>query len=301
MMQKRILPESFNFDVPSVEIIGVGNKGLDKTAMEKRASAFDDVIEHLEKKANRTYLHVITTGAYEKSGANSNGDGWNGYEMEMEFPHPENAQKKTAHLDGGLSKYHKTYMDDAAVYQEHQTKTAGVDPSGEIIAETYNKDMDRGELIIAVDTTKWAPRLQKKASGENIYLSIGASVPYDICNICGRMAKVASEHCDHFKKHRGEIYDCGVRACVMNDKPKFYDISGVNVPADRIAFVLQKVGSGETVKTASLAADIAVGSRPPMVLTKAAAILGKLAQMEKVIEGIIEGDKKPDTDAFHDD
>ena len=51
MMKKSFLPESFNFDVQPVEIIGLGSKGLDKTAMVKRASAFDDVIDKLEKKA----------------------------------------------------------------------------------------------------------------------------------------------------------------------------------------------------------------------------------------------------------
>ena len=122
MMKKSFLPESFNLDVPSVELIGVGSKGLDKTAMVKRASAFDDVIEKLEKKANRTYLHVITTGAYEQYGPNMNGDGWNGEAFELKFPPPENMAKKAMMLDGGLAKYHDpTYMKDGFVYQEHQT------------------------------------------------------------------------------------------------------------------------------------------------------------------------------------
>ena len=307
MLKKSFLPESFNFDVTPVEIIGVGSKGLDKTAMVKRASAFDDVIEKLEKKANRTYLHVITTGAYEQYGPNMNGDGWNGESFELKFPHPENLAKTAMVIDGGLSKYHDdTYMKDGAVYQEHQTKTAGVDPSGEIVAAKYNPMMKRGELIIAVDTNKWASRLQKKAKGENIYLSIGASVPHDICTICGRVAKTASQHCDHFKHHRNEVYDCGVRACVMNDAPDFYDISGVNTPADKIAFVLQEVGGDHLTKSASLhdalvAAKLATPTRPPMVLTKAAMILGKLARMEKQIEGMVEGDKKPDKADFEDD
>lgn len=301
MMKKSFLPESFNFDVSPVEIIGVGSKGLDKTAMVKRASAFDDIIEKLEKKANRTYLHVITTGAYEKFGNNLNSDAFNGSSYTLEVPYPEDMNKKAFVLDGGLEKYHDaTYMKDGAVYQEHQTKSAGVDPSGEIIAARYNKLMKRGELLIAVDTEKWAPRLQKKAKGENIYLSMGCSVPYDRCVLCGHMAKVASEHCDHFKHHRNELYDCGVRSCVMNDAPNFYDISGVNTPADKIAFVLQKVASGEQVKEASFESRFTVATRPPMVLTKAAQLLHKLSRMEKQIEGIIEGDKKPDTDAFKD-
>ena len=302
MLYKQTLPESFDFGVPSVDIIGVGSKGLDKTAMIKRASAFDDVLEKLEKKANRTYLHVITTGAFEEYGPNANGDGWNGASFTLEPPYPENKKVASIVLDGGLSKYHDdTYMKDGAVYQEHQTKSAGVDPSGEVICARYNPMMKRGELLIAVDTGKWATRLQKKASGHDIYLSIGASVPHDICTICGRHAKTASQHCEHFTKHRGELYDCGKVACVMNDQPSFYDISGVDVPADRIAFVLQKVASGATTKEATLEAMMSKGTRRPLLLNKAASLLSKLSKLEKKVQGIVEGDDAIDLTPFMDD
>lgn len=732
-MKKTFLPESFDFGMPSVELIGVGSKGLDKTAMVKRASAFEDVLPNIEKKANREYLHVITTGAFEKYGANANCfeghtpvlvsltgerkrikdikagdmvltgngrlrpvlrvmsrkykgeivevqcenwrqritmtadhpvqvvdprgretvdgsfvkagtldvydklivpalqhrrsnkqvlhdsimqiksrtcksvtvynleveedhtycvpfivhncDAWNGEAYEIDFPHPENPQVKKAMLDGGLSKYHDdTYMKNGDVYQEHKTKRSGVDPSGEVVAARYNPIMKRGELIISVDVKKWAPRLQKKAQGKDIFLSIGADVPrdlcfvgstlvltdkgytqikdiqkgdlvytqqgnlkkvlatsvheadilvdihttcipgqmtctqnhpiyaaqcehpinsvqelatlrydfipagnltlnsilkvkldscaepeqdeglfqekcksasqfgkegrsaeelalllgrsaeekrcflvsyidrntklnrkayrhggmlgftsresamliqrlfwsidipaviYDVCDggakmlyvicmayetealtdlvrrtrkqngiyyavdrelwlhdgfayiplvgvssyrvtdnvynleveddhtynaegidvhnciICGRSAKTASQHCEHFTKHRGQVYDCGKRACVMNDSPHFYDISGVDVPADQIAFVLSKVASGATAKEAALEVMSVCSPRRPMLYTKAAAILDKLSNMEKQILGMVEGDKQEP--AFHDD
>ena len=86
----------------------------------------------------------------------------------------------------------------------------------------------------------------------------------------------------------------------MNDTPSFYDISGVDVPADRIAFVLQKVASGETTKQASLEAITSYGVRKPMLLTKAAGLLTKLSKIEKEIQGIVEGDKDIDLDAFKD-
>lgn len=295
------MPESFDFGMPSVELIGVGSKGLDKTAMVKRASAFDDVVSKLEKKANRTYLHVITTGAFEQYGPNKNGDAWCGTHMIHTAPHPENSKTATVHFDGGLSKYHDdTYMKGGAVYQEHQTKRAGVEPSGEIICARYNDDMHRGELIIAVDTDKWSDRLQKKASGQDIYLSIGADVPYDTCMICHRQAKTASQHCEHFTHNRNRLYKCGHVSCVMNDVPSFYDISGVNVPADKIAFVLQKVASGEDYDSIIKTANYSVVSRPPMPFGKSAAILSKLSKMEKQIQGLVES-TSPDLEAFDED
>lgn len=233
-----------------------------------------------------------------------NCDAYNGHSFEHTAPYPEDGAPATITWDGGLSKYHDdTYMKDGAVYQEHQTKTAGVQPSGEIIAARYNTDMERGELVIAVDTVKWHDRLQKKASGHDIYLSIGCSVPADYCMVCHHKARVSNEHCTHFKHDRGKLFKDGSVACVMNDTPSFYDISGVNVPADKIAFVLRKMASvpGTMEKEASLEALTAVGTRRPMLFTKAAAILSKLAEMEKQVQGLIEGDKEIDLEAFRDD
>lgn len=301
MMDKHILPENFDFGVPSVDIVDCGRRGLDKTAMLKRASAFDDIIDDIKPKANRTYLHVITTGAQEYYGSNRNGDDFPETNQHVVFPYPENEKRASFDTDGGLKKYHdKTYMDKAAVYQEHHTKDT--DPSGEIIAAKYNDGMHRGELLIAVDTNKWHDRLEKKASGQDIYLSMGCRVSYDVCRACGRMAKTASEHCDHFKHMRCQTLEDGTQCSVINDAPHFYDISGVDVPADRIAFVLRKVASGEQVKEASLEAVSVKGVRRPMLLTKSAQILQKLSRMEKQVEGLIEGDKNEDeSDAFEDD
>ena len=290
-MDKRILPESFQYGIPSVEIVGAGSKGLDKQAMLKRASAFDDVLGDLKEQKGKTYLHVITTGAFEKYGCNLNGDAFNEDSFDLAYPHPEDPKHTHDVLDGGLLKYHdSSYMDKkAAVYQEHKTREE--QPSGEIVAARYNKDMHRGELIIAVDNNKWARRLQKKASGQDIYLSMGCSVNLDRCLACGHIAKTASEHCDHFKKMRRQVLDDGTAIGVMNDAPHFYDISGVDVPADRIAFVLRKVASGDMAKEASAEALSMLGARRPMLFTKAAATLSKLSRMEKQLEGIVEGDK----------
>ena len=186
-------------------------------------------------------------------------------------------------------KYHDDeYMKNGAVYQEHKTKKNGVQPSGEIVSARYNKPMHRGELIIAVDSDKWAPRLERKAKGQDIYLSIGCEVPHDTCSICGHRAKTMKEHCDHFKKMRNIVLEDGSKCFVINDAPKFYDISGVDIPADRIAFVLNKVASGASVKEASVQALMQLGNRRPILFTKSAAILDKLSKMEKKITALVD-------------
>lgn len=289
MLDKTIIPESFDFGMPAVEIIGAGSGGLDKTAMVKRAGAFDDVLADLKPKKDRTYLHVITTGAWEWYGPNLNADAFPERECLYTVPEPEAGSPKQIKLDGGLLKYHdKTYMGDGAVYQEHRTKKQGVDPSGEIIAARYNTAMHRGELIIAVDNKKWEARLQRKASGKNIYLSMGCRVEADICCLCGHRAHTANEHCMHFKKHRNQLFDCGLKSFVLNDDPHFYDISGVDVPADKIAFVLRKVAAGSTAEEASSEAASAKGIRKAAGFCKSASLLDKMAGIEKRVSAMVD-------------
>lgn len=182
MIKKAVYPDSFNFDEPPVALIGQYSKGLDKQAMDKRASAFtaDDLV--FEKKAGYQYLHIITTGGMEKFSANRNHDAYNYDVLIHTAPMPKNASCKHMTLDGGLKKFHnEEYSKNAAVYKEHQTKKQNVEPSGYIVKAATNDKMCRGELIIGVDEKKWARELQKKANGGNLYFSIGCDVPYDLC------------------------------------------------------------------------------------------------------------------------
>ena len=133
MINKQIQPETFDFGIPAVDIVEAGRKGLDKTAMLKRAGAFDDILAELLPKPNRTYLHVITTGASEVYGANRNADAWPENPQDIELPHPEKPGLKVIHITNGLKQNHdKSYMDGGAVYQEHHVKDT--DPSGEVVA-----------------------------------------------------------------------------------------------------------------------------------------------------------------------
>ena len=242
MIYKTIIPNSQDLRGESpVEILKVSSKGLDKTAsMQKRAAAFEKEIKEIKPIAKKAYLHVITTCASEIFGPNRNNDAWN--EDQYDF-HPPLAKEASlmVHVGDGLRKCHKTYLDGAHVYQEHRTDE---EPSGIVKAAMYNEPMHRGELLIEVDVDKWADRLHKRASGQDIFLSIGASLASDACSACGHRAHTLDEHCDHIKKQAGMMLEDGTRICMINDNPKFYDISGVNVPADTMAYVLRKVASG---------------------------------------------------------
>ena len=185
MLYKTIIPNSEDLRGQSpVEILRFSSRGLDKTAsMQKRAAAFQEELKDLKPEKNKAYLHVITTGAYETYGSQRNNDAWNQDYMTIHPPLAKQASYKQVKLDGGLKKYHKTYLQKAAVYQQHQTDQK---PSGMVKAAIYNDNMHRGQLLIQVDVDMWAPRLQKRASGQDIYLSVGASMDHDVCSACGK-------------------------------------------------------------------------------------------------------------------
>lgn len=52
-----------------------------------------------------------------------------------------------------------------------------------------------------------------------------------------------SKYCHHMKYARNRLLPTGERACVINLRPKFFDISWVNTNADKSAFVLDKVAA----------------------------------------------------------
>lgn len=132
-------------------------------------------------------------------------------------------------------------------------------------------------MIIAVDTDAWQDRLNKQASGNNIFLSVGADLPYDRCSYCLHEAHSFDEHCGHVKNAALKISDGGTMVSMLNDAPNFYDISGVNVPADKMAYVLCKVASGQTPSKAVVGARFSVATRRPMPYTKAASLFRKLS------------------------
>jgi hypothetical protein len=75
---------------------------------------------------------------------------------------------------------------------------------------------------------------------------------------------------------------------MINDKPNFFDISFVLVPADRIAGTLRKIASASLETKVSAPLSVFLSSPDPITAAKAAS-LAKLAEIEKEIEGNISG------------
>jgi len=289
-MIKIILPGSQSFDSPMAKLVDVHSRGVDKDWMSKRAAVLTKEIESVRPEPGKSHIHLIAMGAGEFYGANRNGDWFNKQAGEFKFPEPKEASK--TFMDGGLEKYHDTFVKFGNVYRNHVNKDPKI-RSGEIKASAYNPDMERVELLVAVDNKKWRDELEKLASGDDIPVSMSCRVPYDICSICGNQASTRAGYCGHLKDHMGQITKSGNQVFAINDQPTFFDLSSVFRNADRIAFSLKKVASaGSVIGSAEIAAQLGINA-PANVLASSTssemrakvAALQKLSEIEKEIEG----------------
>ena len=167
------------------------------------------------------YLHVIAMGAGEYYGCNINGD---------YFPERD------------LINRHNTFVTNAKVFKEHDNKPYSPD-YGHVAFSWYNPKMHRVELILAVDKVKGKEFIERQARGEQLEVSMGCKVAYDVCSICGNKAKRRDEYCAHIRHDKKKIYPDGKQPYMINYNPTFFDISIVKRRADSIAYVLDKVAS----------------------------------------------------------
>ena len=281
---------------PPSEIIPAFSGGLDKNTLAKRASMFVDIIPTFERKPGYEYIHLISVADGCTYGPNSRADFYNGEPTEIKIPQPEKGTPAVIILDGGISKYHKTFMDAGGVYTEHRNKHSKNPPKsqGYIVAQGYNKPMKRGELIIGVNDEAWRDDLERLANGTPLKFSIGFDANKDTCSLCGHVAHTEDEHCDHVKHDAGQWDKDGNVICMISDSGVYHDISRVRVPAEKIAFSLKKVASG--VDSLDLEEPQVNPEALRYVLKTANAIkrydtVKKLAKIEKNLDAIAKDDK----------
>ena len=163
-------------------------------------------------------LHVVAMGDQETYGPNKNGDGF-----------PKEA----------LEKYHPTFISDGCFFREHRNRCQETQGIGSIKASAYNPKMRRVELIVHGNKEKAAKEYEMAKSGKALSFSMSCRVPYDICNCCEKKASTPANYCDHLKNNMLQYMpEFKKYAFAINDKPKFFDISAVAKPADRIAHYL---------------------------------------------------------------
>ncbi len=210
----------------------------DPVSLTKSASTiFGCDYDSMKPDKDHVGIHVVAVGDFEHYGANRNADG---------FP-------KRACIA-----YHPTFVKHGCVYRHHKNK----DPQkrlGQIVKSAYSDEMGRIELFVHAHKEKARDELQKLATDGEIPFSMACKVPFDRCSVrgCGRLRKSAQDpnQCEHVLSKLGHVLDDGQVVCTQNDRPKFFDISFVSRPADRIAWQLKvaEAGGMDSIKLAETA------------------------------------------------
>jgi len=310
MIHKRFIPSSWFRDIPTAHLLKVHSKGIDfGQAQFLQKVAGSDQVMHIDvtPEPGHSFVHLITMGAGEYYGANNNADWFNEKTASYEVPeHHMTGKPCRIELDGGLEKFHRTFMKYGAVYREHNNSKKGGPELGSIHAEWYNPVMHRGELVVKLPNDLWGPSLQKLANGDHVTWSMGCGVPYDICTICGNQAKTKKGYCDHLKYQKMSLSKEGHQAAAINDQPHLHDISEVRVPAFRAAYTLSKVASDGVLPAPEDPNAIwlplsMIGEIGDKLEQKHAAAFAKAAEIEKEIHAKGMGPGESDlADAFQD-
>jgi hypothetical protein len=264
MIRKLILTDSYDFNDLNVALVPLHRRGVDAGWLEKRAAdgLFSKTLQKIADEGGvkgHSVLHVLAVGDEEAYGPNRNCDG---------FSEKDNV---TAHTG---------FKENGHVFKNHKNHSP-ILKTGEVLATAHNPDMRRIELLIALDNTKYAEELDAFARGEDIPVSMGSKQDYDVCSYCGHKAPTARHHCDHIKTKLGEVLADGRQIYMQNPNPKYFDISTVYKPADRIGYALAKVASQNGVIGGHELAE-AYGLDDDQVKK---ATLVRLAEIEKRVAG----------------
>lgn len=291
-MTKIILPQSQDFSAPVASLIKVSSRGIignDKIDLVKRAGAeFAHKLENIKFAKDEVPVHLIAIGATEDYGPNRNGDGF----------------KRAC-----CEQYHDTFVKHARFYRDHLNKNPAKS-YGLVKASTYHKPMQRIELVAALNGSKEAAErngglladkeLEKLARGDDIGVSMACTISHDVCSGCGNKARTRAEYCDAvengghckaggLKRNMGKCLSDGSILHADNPHPKFFDISHVWRPADRIAYVsgmlddYSKAASAGIVSGAELAERLGVSGPSGFDVTGATEMLrGQLIALEKL-------------------
>lgn len=305
-MLKVIPAGSYDFGVPQASLLKIWSRGPDRDYMHKRAAVMDSHIAGIRPEKGKSFIHLISLGGAEYYGFNRNGDGFNEKSAEVEIPEPKKGVPKHVKLADGLHKFHQTFMKSGGHVFKHHKNTDPKYSIGEVVAETYNPDMHRGELIIKVadDHPDWQSEIQGLARGKDIPFSMSCKIAKDLCNWCGNRARSRMEYCDHLRYHMGEIIKSGHLVGAWNDDPFFFDISKVWRPADRIAWSFRKVASDLAPAGGAALADELGLVTPNWIFDEKATTLSKyyqkklacahkMAEIEKIVDGMARGEDNP--------
>lgn len=257
-------------DRPPLEI-KISERGFLPGDSRKVATEVGDRFVHqvrqIEKELDRRnfkYAHVISCGCEELFGPNANADSWDRESLARDMA---------------------TYVKHAKCYRDHRNRRDS-EYFGRPKLAMFDSDRGYGRLLVGFHATDEAcgdeplakiakAECEKLDRGEEIKVSHGTSIRYDVCSACGNQAKTRKDYCSS----RDEGGDCSLFGCktglskfandgrqqyVHNPFNVFFDISTIGLSrnsarqADRIAYA--DAFDLDGVKTAALEESYVLGS-----------------------------------------
>ena len=202
----------------------------DRNYLRKHAAAkyHPKIAEYIEKaKPLPDLIQVLLTalGAFEFWGQNNNGDRF------------REAPLKRDGDDYG----HKTFVTNANYFTHHVNQNPSL-AKGKVLHAVWNDGAKRVELVVGINPNLDPDAAEAIDRGDSLAFSMGCKTPYDVCSICLNKAKTRAEYCDHARYMMNQIDPAtGKLVGVDNPFPRFFDISRVLIPADKTAYMWQKV------------------------------------------------------------
>jgi len=208
----------------------------------------DEAIKGLKKKDGHSYLLLTAMGAGDIWGANNNAD---------HFPVAALLGKQNSSTKWGSVSYepskderldqssepkvrYKTF-EDAHFFHHHKNKIER-DPSfGKVRNSFWFPKMGTILLILEVNNKKDPETAEAIARNTPLSFSMGCTVPYDVCSICGNKAPSILRYCNHLQYQKNKILADGRRVAAINLHPRFFDISKVTRPAFLAGMQLEKI------------------------------------------------------------
>lgn len=228
-MDKRLL--SFNNSGKEREIFFVKE---DRTWLSKHASGYHPAVQKYIENAkpidNLIQVLMTALGGWPYWPQNVNGD-------RFEVP---------ALTHEGSDFGYQTFLSNANYFVHHINKDPAL-AKGKVLAAVWNEKARRVELIVGIDPDKDPDAATEIDNGNNLAFSMGAKLPFDVCSICANRARTRMEYCDHLRYQMNQMDPItGMLVGALNPQPKFFDISRVLIPADKTAYMWEKIAVGES-------------------------------------------------------
>lgn len=181
---------------------------------EKKEASFLPDEWFFDKKAGMLYCVVRAVS----EGVNGNGDGFS--------------------IDE-LKKAYRTFV-GKGVFVNHASNDVEKQ-RGLIIDAKLANDVE-GKLFVKclmeINAVAYPEFAQMVRSGHLFSVSMGASVKYSTCSVCGNRAKTTAEYCTCVRMHKGGVFN-GKQVYEQNHEVEFIECSFVNKGADAQATVLE--------------------------------------------------------------